>query len=120
MQGPNLPAKAQMRNTTYAVGMTPTGVTFINLTLERLLLSAFDLHEFQLIGGPSWLRSDKFDVIAKAAEGSTPSRAEINQMLQQLLNDRFKLVARRETQALPIYALTMAKPGVLGERLRQR
>ena len=101
------------------MGMTPTGVTFINQTLEWLLLSAFGVEDFQIIGGPNWLKSDRFDVIAKAAEGSTPSRAEINQMFQQLLIERFKLVVRRETKVLPIYVLTMVKAGVLGERLRQ-
>jgi uncharacterized protein (TIGR03435 family) len=102
-----------------SMGMTPTGVTLINLTLERLMLQAFGLEDFQIIGGPNWLRSDRFDVIAKAAEGSTPSRVEINQMLQQLLIERFKLVIRRETKQSPIYALTVVKAGALGERLRQ-
>ena len=40
-------------------------------------------------------------------------------MFQQLLIERFKLVHRLETKQMPIYALTMVKPGVLGERLRR-
>ena len=101
------------------MGRAPAGIAFINVTLQRLLQSAFALRDFQVVGGPSWLSTDKFDVIAKAAAGSTPTRADINQMFQQLLIERFKLVHRLETRAMPIYALTMVKPGVLGERLRR-
>jgi uncharacterized protein (TIGR03435 family) len=101
------------------MGRTPAGVTFVNVTLHKLLQSAFALHDFQIVGGPAWISTDKFDVVAKAAQGSKPTRAEVNQVLQQLLIKRFKLVHQLETKPMPIYALTMMKPGVLGERLRR-
>jgi uncharacterized protein (TIGR03435 family) len=101
------------------MGRTPSGIVFVNVTLKTLLQSAFALHDFQVVGGPAWLSTDRFDVIAKAAQGSTYTRADINQMFQQLLIERFKLVHRLETKPMPIYALTMVKPGVLGERLRR-
>jgi uncharacterized protein (TIGR03435 family) len=104
---------------TAGMGRAPTAIRFINVTLRRLLQSAFALQDFQIVGGPGWLSTDKFDVIAKAAEGSRPTRAEINQMFQQLLIERFKLVHRHETKPMPIYALMMVQTGVLGERLRR-
>src|SRR5579862_7411830 len=62
-------------------------------------------------GGPSWIRSDRFTINAKA-EG-TPSREVMEgPMLQSLLEDRFKLKIRRETREVPVYLLTAAKGGL--------
>jgi uncharacterized protein (TIGR03435 family) len=102
-----------------AMGRAPTGIRFINVTLQTLLQSAFALQDFQIVGGPAWLKTDRFDVIANAAEGSSTTRADINQMFQRLLIERFKLVHQLETKVMPIYALTMVNPGVLGPRLRR-
>jgi len=96
---------------------TPTGITYLNVTLQLLLLSAFGLRDFQIVGGPNWLTTDRFDVIAKAPEGTIPHGDDISLMLQSLLIDRFNLVARLETKPSRIYALTMVKPGMLGKNL---
>jgi uncharacterized protein (TIGR03435 family) len=95
----------------------PNGITYLNVTLQRLLLFAFRLQDFQIVGGPNWLTTDTFDVIAKATEGTTPSGGDINRMLQSLLIDRFNLVVRLETKPSTIYALTILKPGMLGRNL---
>src|SRR6478736_4381030 len=58
----------------------PNGITYLNVTLQRLLLFAFGLKDFQIVGGPSWLTTDTFDVIAKAPEGTTPSGDDIDRM----------------------------------------
>ncbi len=87
--------------------------TATNVTLRTLVKSAYGLHDDQLIGGPSWINSERFDIVAKAEGYTTPSafRDHARLMLQPLLVDRFKLVLRRERQDLPVYALVLAKSG---------
>ncbi len=68
----------------------------------------------QLVGGPDWIETARFDIVAKA-EGDIPRGAAggppgpLNFMMQDLLEDRFKLRAHRETRELPIYALMLAR-----------
>ena len=64
---------------------------------------AYDLPDFQVSGGPNWLSSDRFDVLAKAK--GDPPVAQKRLMLRRLLEERFKLAAHTETRVLPIYAL---------------
>jgi uncharacterized protein (TIGR03435 family) len=93
-------------------------LTATNVTLKQLVLSAYDLQEFQLVGGPDWLTKDHFDIEAKAAAGSPgnifesvkgggPSLGE--RLLRALLADRFKLEAHSETRELPLYELAFAR-----------
>jgi uncharacterized protein (TIGR03435 family) len=87
--------------------------TATNVTLRTLVRSAYGVHDNQLVGGPSWINSERFDVIAKAEGYTTPSafRDQARLMLRPLLADRFKLVLRRERRDLPVYALVLAKSG---------
>jgi uncharacterized protein (TIGR03435 family) len=91
-----------------------------NTTVRALLQSAyrFDFLPFQVIGGPSWLDSERFDVEGRAA-ASTPSPADVDAMVRSLLVTRFRLVYSRETREMPIYHLTRARAdGPLGPQLR--
>jgi uncharacterized protein (TIGR03435 family) len=87
-----------------------------NATLRALITFAYQIQDYQLVGGPSWIANDRFDIVAKM-EGDPPPVAPgtgaDHMMLatRALLADRFKLVIRRETRQLDIYALTMARPG---------
>ena len=38
-----------------------------NNTLGNMILNAYGLQNFQLVDGPDWIDSDRFDIIAKAA-----------------------------------------------------
>ena len=80
-----------------------------NLTLLSLLLGAYRLNPSQLIGGPAWMSSAGWDIEAEYPVSSTT--AQVNQMLQSLLAERFGLVIHHETRSLPIYELTVAKGG---------
>jgi uncharacterized protein (TIGR03435 family) len=92
-------------------------LTGTNVTAAVLIRFAYDLPDFQVFGGPNWLSSDRFDVLAKA-EGD-PSVDQKRLMLRRLLAERFRLTAHTETRALPIYALVMArKDGRMGPQLR--
>ena len=78
-------------------------LTGTNVPAAALIRFAYDLPDFQISGGPGWLDSDRFDVVAKA-EGD-PSLDQKRLMLRRLLAERFKLTAHTETRELPIYAL---------------
>jgi uncharacterized protein (TIGR03435 family) len=84
---------------------------YINREATRLQLiqAAYGVKEDDIAGGPSWLKSDVFDVIAKVPEGTTLATA--NLMLQSLLADRFGLVIRRDTHPVPRYVLSVGKDG---------
>jgi uncharacterized protein (TIGR03435 family) len=74
----------------------------------------------RLTGGPSWVSSPEgaYEIEATAAKGAIPDGLSQNVlaerarlMLQALLADRFKLVIRRETKEMPVYALVVGKGG---------
>jgi uncharacterized protein (TIGR03435 family) len=92
------------------------GVNISNMNLKEMIMFAWRMQPFQVSGGPSWLGSERFDVTAKSDH--PPKDGERQLMLQQLLEERFKLTIRQETKELPIYALVLArKDGKLGPRL---
>ena len=78
--------------------------------------SAFGVQNFQIVGGPSWLATDGYDVAAKAGDDAPPAR--LFAMVRQLLEERFHLSTHREERNLPIYALARVSPGSLGDQLR--
>jgi uncharacterized protein (TIGR03435 family) len=78
-------------------------------TMLNLVVAAYGVPEDTISGGPGWLSSDLFDVIAKVPNGTTPATANV--MLQNLLAERFKLVVHNGTHPVPRYVLTVAKGG---------
>jgi uncharacterized protein (TIGR03435 family) len=78
-------------------------------TMVDLVAAAYGIETDNVLGGPSWLESDRFDVIAKAPP--TTSKETIKLMLQALLADRFKLVVHNDSKALPAYVLSVGKGG---------
>jgi uncharacterized protein (TIGR03435 family) len=84
------------------------------VTMLRLIMAAYGVEEDRVMGGPSWLDVDRFDIIAKAP--SCLSEATLQPMLQALLAERFKLAIRHEDRPLPVYALI---PGKRNPRLKE-
>jgi uncharacterized protein (TIGR03435 family) len=88
----------------------------INVTAQRLIVYAYRLREFQIAGGPGWIRSDRFDIQARPPENA---KADNPAMTRALLRDRFKLVAHTETRQEQVYVLVAARPdGRLGPRIK--
>jgi hypothetical protein len=81
-----------------------------NFTLKIVLQVAFDVKDFQILGGPAWIASDGYDISAKT--DSDASFEAMQPMIRSLLADRFKLMVHRETRELPIYDLRVAKAGL--------
>ena len=86
----------------------PGRFTFTNVTLKILMLQAYNLKEFQ-VEGPDWIDSVGYDLVATMPKGTTKEQA--GEMLQTLLAERFKLVYRRETKQMPVFALVVGKAG---------
>ena len=78
-------------------------------TMLNLIVAAYGVSEDNIAGGPGWITSDLFDVVAKVPDGTTLATA--NLMLQNLLSERFHLVIRNETRPVPRYVLTVSKSG---------
>jgi bla regulator protein BlaR1 len=81
-----------------------------NTSLKTLIGFAYDVRDHQISGGPNWLASDGFDIVAKA-EGGDSRTEDLRLMVQRLLADRFKLALHRETKDFSIYSLVAGKGG---------
>lgn len=86
------------------------GVAFTKVTLRILIRAAYRVQDFQLSGGPRWMDTDQFDVVAKTA--APANNAEVQAMLRKVLEERFKLVVTRDQKEMPGYVLTAGKTGV--------
>jgi uncharacterized protein (TIGR03435 family) len=84
----------------------PTGPS-----LSDLIKLAYDVHSRQIVGGPSWLDRENYDLFAKPDKPGKPTLAQLKVMLQKLLADRFQLVLHHEKRELPVYAITVVKSG---------
>jgi bla regulator protein BlaR1 len=103
----------------------PDGLTATGATLDLLIQNAYGVRDSQILGAPSWFRSERYDIAAKM-DGSTAEelrklsedqrKVERDRMLQALLSDRFQLRFHSDTKELPVYALVITKNG---PKLRQ-
>jgi uncharacterized protein (TIGR03435 family) len=88
----------------------PSGrLTATNVTLRELILRAYGLHDSQLVGGPSWVASDRFDVVANSEAPPPGGTRDVMAMLRTLLVERFALRTRTEKRTLLTYALLPAR-----------
>ena len=78
-----------------------------NATMVDLIQNAYGVDADKILGGPSWLELDRFDVIAKAPARATQDTVKL--MLQAELADRFKLVVHKDSKAMPAFVLSQGK-----------
>lgn len=103
---------------------TPDGMQIRNAPLIYVIHLAAGLlnaNDDQIIGAPSWVKTEKYDIAAKVNESDVPkldklSRIEKNEMMMSVLADRFSFAAHWQTRELPVYDLAAAKGG---SRLRE-
>ncbi|HKV48648.1 MAG TPA: TIGR03435 family protein [Candidatus Acidoferrales bacterium] len=75
-------------------------------SLKNLIAMAYRV-QWNMVSGPDWMASARFDISAKLPEGATTD--QIPEMLQSLLADRFGLKVHHETKDGPAYALSLGK-----------
>ena len=76
-------------------------------TMVDLIASAYGVDTGYVQGGPIWLETDRFDVIAKVPPTTPPPTIKL--MLRSLLADRFKLVVHNGSTPMPAFVLTTGK-----------
>lgn len=102
--------------------------TATNVTLRVLIRSAYAVQDSQIVGGPTWSNSDRFNIVAKGDVGRSsapmviqpdgPSRLQL--MMQALLVERFKLVVHKEMRESNVFVLSVARTdGRLGPALHR-
>ena len=93
----------------------------INRPLVDYIVFAYKITDSQLQDLksqlPTWALSDGFDIQARS-ENHDPSKDEMRLMVQSLLADRFKLRIHTETRQVSIFALVLAKRGIIGPQLK--
>ena len=104
------------------ISLQPGGVRMTGFRVRTLIAMAYrseGIQRFdQIVGGPSWIGVDRFDIVARAAEDPTPNR--LPAMLRTLLRDRFRLRVHTERRNMPAFALVVARrDGKLGAGLRE-
>ena len=94
------------------------------VTMLHLIATAYGVTEDKVFGGPNWLDTDRFEIIAKA--GTPVNATTFPPMLRALLTDRFQLKVRNEDKPEPVFALVATKRVLLkesaaaGDPLQQR
>ena len=96
---------------------TGGGLRVRNGTLHGLIESAYDVRDFQVEGGPGWLSTDRYDLVARSQPGSAAvSRVDdlkaTRLKLQWLLVERFRLAVHREMRELQEYEIVADRKGV--------
>jgi uncharacterized protein (TIGR03435 family) len=76
-------------------------------TMLDLIRIAYKIPAETILGGPSWLEFDRFDIAAKAPAQSSPET--VRGMLQALLVERFHLAVHNDMRPMPAYVLSVLK-----------
>ncbi len=111
------------------VRFVPGELTLANWTTKGLITYAYNVAADRILGGPSWIDSERYvidakvdDSVAYEAENLIEANVagrfppglrhdQLKLMIQSLLEDRFQLRLRREMKQLPVYALVIATNG---------
>ena len=92
-------------------GIRGQEVTTTNTSVSWLITLAYSMHAHQVIGGPGWLGSEKYDILGRSDTPGQPSRDQLKIMFRKLLADRFQLKFHIEKRELAAYTITVLKTG---------
>jgi uncharacterized protein (TIGR03435 family) len=92
----NALAVTQIRGNRFAT----EGTTFVDV-----FKYAYNVHPDQVVGGPEWLRTKKFDILGDPETEKRPTSDQMKIMVQQLLAERFHLAMHHEQKVLSAYAV---------------
>ena len=82
-----------------------------NQSVASLIMFAYAIHPKQIVDGPDWVRTDRYDIEGKPDVAGEPNLKQQQEMLKKLLAERFGLKVRPDKRDLSVYAITVAKGG---------
>ena len=96
----------------------PNGGRFsaTNQPLIAYLRFAYRLGQGDLLGLPSWVYNDRFNIEARAL--GNPTKDQVRLMMRSLLAERFQLITRTERQTKSVFNLVLARAGQIGPQLQ--
>jgi uncharacterized protein (TIGR03435 family) len=102
------PSKPEQTRSVVVMGnqLHTTGTSLVDL-----MMFAYSIHSLQILDGPPWIRSDKYDLVMQPDLPGRPSSAQMRSILQKLLADRFQLTTHHASKELDVYAIVVAKHG---------
>jgi uncharacterized protein (TIGR03435 family) len=80
-------------------------------TVRFLLAFVYDIHDRQIVGGPAWIGTERFDIVGVADTPGNPNLEQFKSMERKLVVERFGLKFHWETREMPAYVLTVGKSG---------
>lgn len=102
----------------WRMNFTVDGFIAQRITLHQLIQEAYSAYEEgRILGGPSWLDQDHFDILARLDPAEVPAFKDLTlsqrrEMLRALLAERFQLTIHPEQRTFPAFALRIAKGGL--------
>jgi uncharacterized protein (TIGR03435 family) len=86
------------------------GYTVQNSPFKLMMSLMYKVPMRQILGGPEWINTDRFDIEARADHPSSVD--DLHVMFQNLLADRFNLRFHKEVKEGPVYGLKVDKLGL--------
>jgi uncharacterized protein (TIGR03435 family) len=86
-------------------------VIILAQTVTSLMMFAYSIDRHQVVDGPEWVRTDRFDIEGTTDTPGEPSLHQQQEMLRKLLADRFQLKFQHDKRELPVYTIQVAKGG---------
>jgi uncharacterized protein (TIGR03435 family) len=98
---------------THIQGLTMNGRDIIvrNGSLADLIGAAYSVQTNQIVNGPGWMESDRYDIHAIPDQPGSPNLVQFRSILRKLLEDRYQLKIHHEKRDLSAYVLTVGKTG---------
>lgn len=82
-----------------------------NASVSDLVSFAYGVQTKQIVSGPAWINSQRYDIEAIPDAPGMPSLQQVRMMTRKLLADRFGLKSHSEKRVLPAYVLGVADGG---------
>jgi uncharacterized protein (TIGR03435 family) len=96
----------------WGLGTKGTHFFTVNTNMNDLISFAYGVHAKQIVDGPGWFLTEKFDIDGLPDVPGKPNREQLKGMVQKLLANRFKLAMHHDQRELAVYALTVGKSGL--------